>query len=1071
MKTLVPCAIAVMAFFLQSPAQTKPGVEEQLAQLRNLGKAFYENPVTKQEAVDTFRKALALAPDSARERLNYGLALVRNGDVDQGAAEIARVQKQDPSIPHTWFNLGILYKKKGEMEEALKQLRHMEELVPDEPVTHYNVGTLYKQNGNMAEALKEFETAAKLDINFAAPRFQIFDLYRQQGAMDKARPALAEFQEVKKRQEASDSGSEDVSWSYYSEIYDVVEPEPATAAPPASELKFAVKELPGKADPNTAGMLVLDTRADGRADLLVWSSAGVHLYHDGAELPLGALADLKGVISISAGDYNNDGFVDLCVLTADGPVLYRNDKGTFHKDPAKLPAGRFTKAVWIDYDHDYDLDLMLLGNQPVLLRNDGEKGWEDRTKDFPFVAGSPVDAVAFRVVHDTRCFDVLVSYHDRVGVLYRDQLGGIYRAQSLTALPTGATNLIAGDVDNNQSLDILYRGSDGIQLLENTGTELKPGKSVVEKSAPFVLADLENRGVEDLIGGGEVRRNLGRRTFGNPLRPEPLGDVAAIVAADFNRDGRVDAAIVTGGGNICLLTNQTPLKANWVALHLEGVKNLKAGGPGAEVEVKSGTLYQKKLYTSAPLVFGLGGHKEIDTVRITWPSGLIQNEMQQPLNKLLDVKEAPRLSGSCPMIYTWDGAGFRFLTDVLGVAPLGASSGDGRYFPVDHDEYVQIPGDALVPVDGRYRIRITEELSEVSYLDQVRLVAVDHPASTEIFSNDKWKSPPFPEFRLFGVERRVYPVRARDDRGRDVRDALLRRDRRYVDGFERNYAGVAREHALELDFGSAAPENRAVLVLNGWVDWADGSTFLAASQGGGGLQPPYLQVKDAQGRWKTVIEDMGMPSGKTKTIAVDLTARFLSASREVRIVTSLCVYWDEIFLGEDSRQPEARLTPLDAGAATLAFHGFSHPTIHPQRLQPEAFDYQNVATVSNWNPTPGLYTRYGDVRELVTAVDDKLVVMGSGDELKLEFGAVALPPLPAGWTRDFLLLVDGWAKDRDANTAFSQTVDPLPFHAMSSYPYPAGEHYPEDADHAAYRRKYNTRPALKLLRPLVAAAR
>jgi hypothetical protein len=319
-------------------------------------------------------------------------------------------------------------------------------------------------------------------------------------------------------------------------------------------------------------------------------------------------------------------------------------------------------------------------------------------------------------------------------------------------------------------------------------------------------------------------------------------------------------------------------------------------------------------------------------------------------------------------------------------------------------------------------------------------------------------------------------VRARDDQGRDVREALLRRDGQYVNGFERTYAGVAKEHALDLDFGNAAPDNRAVLVLNGWVDWADGSTFLAASQGGGGLTPPYLQVKDARGQWKTVIEDMGMPSGKTKTIAVDLTGKFLSASREVRIVTGLCVYWDEIFLGtevslgDDAREPETRLTALDADTATLGFHGFSHPTIDPQRLHPEAFDYQNASAVSNWNPTPGLYTRYGDVRPLVTAVDDKLVVMGSGDELRLEFGAASLPPLPAGWTRDFLLLVDGWAKDRDANTAFSQTVDPLPFHAMSGYPYPAAEHYPSDAEHEAYRKEYNTRPALKLMRPLVAAS-
>ena len=677
MKTLATLAIAAAAFFLQSPAQTKSGAEE-LAELRNLGKAFYENPTTKQEAVDTFRKALALAPDSARERLNYGLALLRNGNVDEGTSELKKVQKQDPRIPHTWFNLGIVYKKDGDVKDALTQLLQMEKLVPDEPVTHYNAGSLYKQTGNIADALQEFETAARLDSNFAAPRFQIFDLYRQAAAMDKAKAALAQFQEVKKRQEASDSGSEDVTWSYYAEVYDPAPAEAVEPLPSAADLKFATKELPGKIDPTTAGMLVLDARDDGHADLLVWSSAGVHLYRNGAEVPQAAFADLKGVVSVAAGDYDNDGFVDLCVITATGPVLYRNEKGTFRKDAAKLPAGHFTKALWIDYDHDYDLDLILFGDKPVLLRNDGANGWEDRTEDFPFVAGSPLDAVSSRLVHDTKGFDVVVSYKDHAGVLYRDQLGGIYRAQELPALPAGATNLTAADLNNDQSLDILYRAAGGVEILENTGIELKPARQILDKNTPFVVADFANRGQEEVSG--------------------VAADAMALAAADFNHDGRTDAAVVTHSGNVRLLINETPLKANWLELHLEGVKNLKAGGPGTEVEVKSGTLYQKKLYTNAPLVFGLDGHKQIDTVRITWPSGLIQNEMQQPVDKALSIKEAPRLSGSCPMIYTWDGSRFRFITDVLGVAPLGASSGDGSYFPVDHREYIQIPSGAP---DGR----------------------------------------------------------------------------------------------------------------------------------------------------------------------------------------------------------------------------------------------------------------------------------------------------------------------------------------------------------------------------------
>jgi hypothetical protein len=411
---------------------------------------------------------------------------------------------------------------------------------------------------------------------------------------------------------------------------------------------------------------------------------------------------------------------------------------------------------------------------------------------------------------------------------------------------------------------------------------------------------------------------------------------------------------------------------------------------------------------------------------------------------------------------------------VLGVAPLGASAGDGRYFPVDHDEYVQARGEALAERNGRYEIRITEELREVSYLDEIKLIALDHPASVEIFTNDKFKSPPFPDFRLFGAERRVYPTAARDDAGRDVLPRVLRRDRAYVDTFRRDYNGVARLHSLELEFppATAAPlrsrpgNGSSVLILNGWVDWADGSTFAAAAQGGSGLVMPYLQVKDASGRWRTVVEDMGIPAGKPKTIAVDLTGKFLSASRSVRIVTSLCVYWDEIFLAESSAPPRTRLTEVPLSDAALGFRGFSRASIDARRLQPESFDYARVSATSMWNPTPGMYTRYGDVRPLLEAADDRYIIMGSGDELRLSFSAGGLPPLPAGWKRDFLLKVDGWAKDGDANTAFPDSVEPLPFHAMSHYPYPDQEQFPDDASHRSWRAVYNTRPALRLLRRL-----
>jgi hypothetical protein len=264
-----------------------------------------------------------------------------------------------------------------------------------------------------------------------------------------------------------------------------------------------------------------------------------------------------------------------------------------------------------------------------------------------------------------------------------------------------------------------------------------------------------------------------------------------------------------------------------------------------------------------------------------------------------------------------------------------------------------------------------------------------------------------------------------------------------------------------------AASGRAVLLLNGWVDWPDGSTFRAAAQEiKGGLVMPYLQMQDAEGQWKTVNQDMGMPAGKPKTIAVNL--HFISTSRKVRIVTNLCVYWDEIFLSEGASGAETRQHEVALESADLHFRGFSESRIHPERKQPDTFFYGNVSAASFWNPTPGLYTRYGDVRGLLREVDDQMVIMGSGDEMRLRFKASDLPPLAAGWKRDFLLKVDGWAKDRDPNTAFSTSVEPLPFHAMSRYPYPANEHYPADAVHEQYRSEYNKRPALRLIRPLAA---
>jgi tetratricopeptide (TPR) repeat protein len=946
-------ATAILAFLALRAATP---AEDALQRHRNLGKAFYENPTTHAEAIAELKKALDLAPNSLPEKLNYALALLRGGRAPEAVTLLQDVQRRDPALPHTWFNLGIFYKQNNELDKATAQFEQLIKLAPDEPIAHYQLGTLFRAEGNPERAAAEFQRTAQLNPLLAAAHFQLYNLYRTSGRQPDAARELATFQQLKKDAEGA-ALPEDVDWCNFAELYDPPrQPASPTAALPAG---FDDKTL-GPA----AGMLAIDSTGTGQTDLLVWSDTGIQLYRRGTELVADTgLGNLKSVLSVAAGDFDNDGFMDVCILTETGPLLYRNVKGRFQPAAASLPARRFETAVWIDYDHDYDLDLVLLGDTPALLRNQGAAGFADRTADFPFASGHPTSAFKLRAVPDTKAFDLAVLYAGRDPVLYRDQLGGHYTA------------------------------------------------------TPFP---------------------------GPPPSPE--------IIADFR------ARIVDGKAHV-LLPRRRP-NSHWIRVQLAGVKSLKLA-QDAEVEIKAGSLYLKRMYEGFPLSFDLGANTVVDAVRITWPNGLIQNETNQAANKSYRYEEAQRLSGSCPMIWTWNGREFEFVTDVLGVAPLGASDGEGTYFPVDHDEYVQIPAAALKPRDGQYEIRITEELSEVSYLDQVQLIAVDHRANAEIFTNEKFKSPPYPEFRLYSAARRVYPSSALltgvRDSATDVLPALLARDHRYPSDFPRTQLGTAPLHTLELSFPGTPGD--AVLLLNGWVDWPDGSTFRAASQERpGGLTLPYLQMQDTAGRWVTVNADMGMPAGKPKTIAVPL--HWLSGSRKLRITTDLCVYWDEIFLSESTAPPEARLHTLSALAGDLHFRGFSASRIDPARQQPDTFFYSPVMPTSFWNPTPGFYTRYGDVRPLLHTVDDRFVIMGSGDEVTLRFDVP--PPPPPGWSRDFLLKVDGWAKDRDPNTAWSTTVGPLPFHAMSRYPYPSDEHHPD----AAYQTEYNTRPALRLTRPL-----
>ncbi len=273
---LVRACLGLLALYLLIPAGGTPAddavTDEKVTQYLNLGKAFYENPTTQAEAVVEFKKALDLRPNSVREQLNYGLALLRAARTTEAIAVLEKVQKEDPSLPHTWFNLGIYYKRDGQFDKAIEQFRQLAKLAPNEAITHYNLGTIYKLQGKMSDAQREFELARDLNPALSAPHFQLFNIYRQQKRTEEANRELALFKERKTAQD-SIATPEDVEWCEFAEIYEPLKPEPDTSKQLA-EFAFTPTVL-GEVKPGPSGLVTLDAYGSGKPDLLVYSVDGI----------------------------------------------------------------------------------------------------------------------------------------------------------------------------------------------------------------------------------------------------------------------------------------------------------------------------------------------------------------------------------------------------------------------------------------------------------------------------------------------------------------------------------------------------------------------------------------------------------------------------------------------------------------------------------------------------------------------------------------------------------------------------------------------------------------------------
>ena len=1053
------------------------------------------------EAQKQFEAALKAQPDFALARLNLGIALLAQQKSDEARTALLEATAKLPRDPYGWYNLGLVYKDTSETEKAIAAFEQVTQIAPNEPDAFYFIGYLQAQLQKYDEAIAAYKSALAVFPFHASAQFGLAKAYQRKGDTENAREHLQKFQKMTAAKTGTPFGAGygdqgKFSLAEYSR-------NGAPRAPAAIPVKFVVAPLDAGA---SSGACFLDYDGDGRPDLLLVGAAengSLRLLHNSGE---GKFEDRTSSAGINltgggwgcaAGDYDNDGKTDFAMCMSNGVHLFHNEGGGKFREASSAgmqPEKGCVSVTFVDYDHDGDLDLYVT-NRPdgaahnVLWRNNGNSTFTDVTTVTAMGKEATGAGVVTSDFNNDRAIDfVLAGGTKGAAILLNPREGEFKRLDGIDFARQGlppAVGVVAFDFDKDGWMDLAFThaGAPGITLWRNregAGLERVPLPDLSWKSGSGIAAvDFDNDGWVDLVAvgegthGGEVRllRNLGSGKFSDATKDTKLDEAKltepiAVAAADVSRSGGIDLVITQAGGAPRLLRNQGAEKNGWLEIDLKALNDNRSA-IGTKVEVFAGELYQKFEVPGAsgylaqsglPVHVGLGGQKGADVVRLLWPTGVPQDEIKLEGGRALEIAELDRRGSSCPVLFSWNGKEYEFIADMIGPGVVGHWVAPGERDVPDPTEYLKVPGRSAQVRDGMLSFRFLEPMEETVYLDQTKLLAIDHPRSYDVYPNERFAAnPPFPEFGVVPTRHARPPLGAWDDRGRDVLALLRKRDRKYVAGFDDlPFAGFAKLHWVELDLGEWDSRLPLRLIIDGYTDYFTATSMYAADQAGIKVIPPYLEAQEPSGRWVKVVEDMGFPAGLERTMVADLTGRLPAGTRRIRIVDNLKIYWDAIRIDQTPDEKSARVTEVPLERARLDFLGFPQEI----RLEPQSDTVYSYARRSRTGPyvsAAGNYTRYGDVRALLSAADDRFVIFSSGEGVELDFDAGRLPALPSGWVRDYFFFADGFEKDLDFYAAHAFTVEPLPKHGLKPYPYPPGGEYPVDREHLGYELEYNTR--------------
>jgi Flp pilus assembly protein TadD len=1055
-----------------------PTAVEDFVHWMNVGKNYYDQGEA-QRAIAPFQRAVALQGNSPDAHLNLANAYLLAGDATNAVVHAERAVELDLDLAAAYYVAGCAQMRLRQFEEALQNFQLSKQIEPTVGATTFQMGRAHQELSQWEEAIDAFDELVTFEPEHPTAHYTLSQCLIRVGRHEEASAALDRHRAVIAQQTVPMDIARLERCVHTEARAPFLLEQPDPKGIPVVFTDVTDAWLPGAA--GYAGPIAfIDVAADGRNSLFVGDGDGFRLLlnsNDQFHPHPQTLAGEPGVTyhRCLVADLQNNRFEDILVLGDQGTRVFRMATNAQITDVSlfsQLSGVAVTEGALVDLDFTGKLDLLAIDatNRSVLaLRNLG----------IYFTDNTPASGIPATLTGATRVavedwnndeqLDVIVALGDRPPALLLKERGGpLVLTNSPPAWPPGSV-LTFGDFNNDRHGDLVIAGPDAIEIhyqgLTNVTRLPVPGSEVLEL---FPL-DYDNDGWLDLVVAGRglrVFRNGGEAGFTETTGALGLlhlaeATVTAITAADIEIDGDTDLVVHVAGEGLRVLRNDGGNANLQLKVRLLGNRS-NASGFGTRVEITAGGLRVGRRVDRLPVEIGVGQHAVLESVNARWLNLSLNNvDVEVDPQSAFPLWEMSLPEGSCPYLYAWDGHRFRFVTDLLGAAPLGLPIAEGVFVEADPDEYVWLGGpEDLQPRAGFYDLRITEELREVLYLDAAELVAVDHPLGTEVYTTGKMvPGRPFPPHEIVTLGHPRPLLHAERSDGLDVTQALIEVDQHMASPVAiriPQLRGLAEPWWLALDYGPLPVDRPLVLGITAWLRFGGGMANIAASHHPDLPFPfPTLEVETADGAWHAVDVVFGTPAGKTKNFIVDLTGKLPPGSRRLRIHTAYELHWDRIALLEKVDASATRITRVKPEVATLRYRGFSEfePTPWTQPLTP---DYDRVELNPAWRITPaGWCTRYGSVEELVAHRDNALVLLNGGDELELLFPASAFPEPPAGTQRGFFLYSSGWDKDSDFHCNKGWEVGPLPWHGMDDQLYGRQERPAFDNDD--WITRYNTR--------------